>query len=78
LLAHTRRVRTNLIKGIGSILFFKNGLKKMQKNYKNHLRSNNYETCTAVAHYFPNILDAIVLENIHLFDDKIRRPPAVI
>jgi hypothetical protein len=67
------------IKGIGSILFLKNGLKKIcRKNYKNHLRSNNYEICTAVAHCFPNILDAIVLENINLFEDKIRRPAAVI
>jgi hypothetical protein len=55
-----------LIKGIGSILFLKNGLKKFcRKNYKNHLRRNNYEVCTAVAHCFPNILDAIVLENIN-------------
>jgi hypothetical protein len=60
------------IKGIGSILFLKNGLKKIcRKNYKNHLRSNNYEVCTAVAHCFPNILDAIALENINLSEDKI-------
>jgi hypothetical protein len=44
------------IKGIGSILFLENGLKKnCRKTYKNHLRSNNYEACTAVAHCFPNI-----------------------
>jgi hypothetical protein len=50
-------------KGIESILFLKNGLKKkFRKKYKNHLRSNNYKVCTAV----PNILDAIVLENINL------------
>jgi hypothetical protein len=42
-----------------------------RKSYKNHLRSNNYEVCTAVAHCFPNILDAIVLENINLSEDKI-------
>jgi hypothetical protein len=44
-----------------------------EKNYKNHLRSNNYEICTDVAHCFPNILDAIVFKNINLFDDKIGR-----
>jgi hypothetical protein len=54
-------MNTSDIKGIGSIL----GLKKnCRKNDKNYLRSNNYEVCTAVAHCFPNILDAIVLENI--------------
>jgi hypothetical protein len=53
-------------KGIRSILFLKNGLKKnCRKNYKNHVGSNNYEVCTAVAHCFPNILDGIVLENIN-------------
>jgi hypothetical protein len=46
-----------------------------RKNHKNHLRSNNYEVCTVVAHCFPNILDAIVIENINLFEDKIKRPP---
>jgi hypothetical protein len=30
-----------------------------------------YEVCTAVAHCFPNILDAVVLENINLSEDKI-------
>jgi hypothetical protein len=45
------------------------------KNYKNHLGSYNYEVCTAVAHCFPNILDAIVLENINLSEDKIGPPP---
>jgi hypothetical protein len=56
-----------LIKGIGSILFLKNGFKKnCRKNYKNHLRRNDYEVCTAVARCFPNILDVIVLENISL------------
>jgi hypothetical protein len=44
-----------------------------EKNYKNHFRSNNYEVCTAVAHCYPNILDAIVLENINLSEDKIGR-----
>jgi hypothetical protein len=42
-----------------------------KKNYKNNLRSNNYEVCTAVAHCFQNILVAIVLENINLSEDKI-------
>jgi hypothetical protein len=46
-----------------------------EKNYKNHIRSNNYEVFTAVARYFPNILDAMVLENINLSEDRIRRPP---
>jgi hypothetical protein len=32
------------LKGIGSILFLKNGLKEIcRKKYENHLRSNNYE-----------------------------------
>jgi hypothetical protein len=53
-------------KGIGSILFLKNGLKKFcRKNYKNHIRRNNYEVFTTVARCFPNILDAIILENIN-------------
>jgi hypothetical protein len=46
-----------MFKGIGStcILFLKNGMKKFcRKNYKNHLRRNNYEVCTAVARCFPN------------------------
>jgi hypothetical protein len=42
-----------IFKGIGSILFLKNGLKKFcRKNDKNHLRRNNYEVCTAVARCF--------------------------
>jgi hypothetical protein len=57
---------TITVKGIGSILFLKNGLKKFcRKNYKNHLEGNNYEVYTAVARCFPNILDVIVLENIN-------------
>jgi hypothetical protein len=52
------------VKGIGSILFLKNGLKKnCRENYKNHLKCNNYEVCTAVARCFPNISDVMVLEN---------------
>jgi hypothetical protein len=53
-------------KGIGSILFLKNGLKKIcRKNYTNHLRRNDYDVCTVVARCFPNILDVIALENIN-------------
>jgi hypothetical protein len=48
---------------------------KSCKNFKNHLRSNNYEVCTAVARCFPNILDVMVLENINFSSDKIGRPP---
>jgi hypothetical protein len=44
-----------------------------EKNYKNHHRGNNYEVCTAVAHCYPNSLDAIVPENINLSEDKILR-----
>jgi hypothetical protein len=44
-----------------------------RKNCKKHLRSNKYEVCTAVAHCFPNILNAIVLENINLSEDKMGR-----
>jgi hypothetical protein len=58
-----------LLERIGFILFLKNGLKKFcKKNYKNNLRSNNYEACTAVA----NILDIMVLENINLSSDRNR------
>jgi hypothetical protein len=34
-----------------------------------------YEVCTDVARCFPNILDAMVLENINLSEDEIGRPP---
>jgi hypothetical protein len=64
------------VKGKGSILFLKSGLTYIcRKNYKIHLnlRSNNHEVCTAVVHCFPNILDAIVLENMNLSEDKIGR-----
>jgi hypothetical protein len=58
---------------MGSILFLKNGLGKLcRKNYKNHIRSNNYEVCTAVALCFPNILDVMVFENINLSSDRNR------
>jgi hypothetical protein len=66
-----------IFKDIGYILLLKNGLKKIcRKNYKNHLRSNNYElhVCTAVALCFPNSLDVMVLENINLSSDRIGRP----
>jgi hypothetical protein len=56
-------------------LISQNGLKKVcRKNYKNHLRRNKNEVCTAVARCFPNILDVIVLENVNLSSDKIGRP----
>jgi hypothetical protein len=35
-----------------------------------HTRSNTYEVCTAVAHCFPDILDAIFLENINVSEKK--------
>jgi hypothetical protein len=64
------------LKGIRSILFLKNGLKRIyrKKKYKNNLRirSNNYEVCTAVAHCFPNSLGIAVLENINLSSDRNR------
>jgi hypothetical protein len=51
---------------MGSILFLKNDSKKnAEKNYKNHLRSDNYEVCTAVARCFPNILDVMIIEIIY-------------
>jgi hypothetical protein len=45
----------------------------MGKNYKNHLRRNDFEVlvhvctavCTAVAPCFPNILDVMAFENIY-------------
>jgi hypothetical protein len=40
-------------------------LKKFgEKNYRNNLKSNNYELCTAAARCIPNSLDVMVLENI--------------
>jgi hypothetical protein len=50
------------IKGTGSF-FSKNGYEKnCRKNYKNHINSNNYEACTAVARCIPNISDVVILE----------------
>jgi hypothetical protein len=51
--------------------------KNCRKNYKKHLRSNNYEVCRAIARCFPDtgILGVMVFENINLFEDKIGRPP---
>jgi hypothetical protein len=49
-----------------------------EKNYKNHLRSNNYEVCIAVALCFPNILDILVLENINLSSDRNRATASVV
>jgi hypothetical protein len=69
-----------LFKGIGSILYLKNGLNKdlQKKNYQNHLRSNNYEVCIAVALCFPNILGVMVLENVNLSEDKNRTTASVV
>ena len=44
----------------------------MQEKFNNHLRSNDYEVCTAVALCFPNILEVMVLENINLSSDRNR------
>jgi hypothetical protein len=64
------------IKGIGYILFLKNGLKKkLKKNYKNNFRSNNYEVCTALVCCFQNILGVVVPKNINLSSDRIGRLP---
>jgi hypothetical protein len=67
-------------KGIGSIKYFsKNSLEKIgRKNYKNHLRNNNYEVCTAVALCFSNILDVMILENINLSSDRKRATVIII
>jgi hypothetical protein len=51
------------LNGIGSILFLKNGLKKIAEKYQNHLRSNNYDVCTVVAYQIPNILNVVALKN---------------
>jgi hypothetical protein len=67
------------IKGIGSILFLKNSLKTFcRKNYENHLRSNNYEVCTAVALCFPNILGVMVIQNINVSSDRNRATVIVV
>jgi hypothetical protein len=57
-----------MLKAYDSILFIKNGFKNADKSYKNPLRRNNYEehVCIAVQRCFPNILDAVVIENINL------------
>jgi hypothetical protein len=44
--------------------------KKNVEKKKNYLRSNNHEGCTAVALWFSNILDVMVLENINLSSDR--------
>jgi hypothetical protein len=49
--------------------------KNCRQNYKNPLRKNNYEVCTAVASCFPNMLNVVVLENINLSEDKIGHLP---
>jgi hypothetical protein len=66
-------------KGIGSVLFLKNGLKKIYRKYsKNHPRSDNYEICTAAALCFPNIIDVMVLENKNLSSDRNRATVIVV
>jgi hypothetical protein len=53
------------------MLIFKNSLENIsRKNYRNHLKRNDFEVWTAVAGSFLNIL-----ENVNLSSDKIRRPP---
>jgi hypothetical protein len=60
------------LKGIGSdIILQKIGWKKFaekkknnQQNNQNHLKSNNYDICTAAALCNLNILDVMVFENI--------------
>jgi hypothetical protein len=44
-----------------------------RKNYKNQIRSNNDEVLTAVPRCFPNILDAMILENVNLCSDRIEQ-----
>jgi hypothetical protein len=63
------------IKGIGSILFLKNGLKIFAEKTIKSSQEIYYEVCTAVPRCFPNILDVMVLENVNLSADKIGRPP---
>jgi hypothetical protein len=66
-----------LLKGIGSILFLKNGLKKCcRKNEKiiSEVIIMRYVQLY-IARCLPNILDSLVLENIILFEDKIGRLP---
>jgi hypothetical protein len=55
-----------------------NSMPNCSKNYQNHLRSNNYEVCTAVALCFPNILGVMVLKNVNLFEDKNRGTASVV
>jgi hypothetical protein len=49
-----------------------------EKNYKNHLRRNINEVCTAVALSFPNISDVMVLENVNLSSYRNRATIVVI
>jgi hypothetical protein len=38
---------------------------QQKQSYSNHLRSNNYDVCTAAALCILDILDVMVLENIY-------------
>jgi hypothetical protein len=71
-------VKIDNFKGIGSILFLKNSLKKKitEKTIKiiPDGRIIRY-ACTALRRCFPNIFDITVLENANLSEDKIGRPP---
>jgi hypothetical protein len=62
--------------GVEGPILTQNGLKKIcrKKLFKKYHRNNNYEECTALARCFPSILDAIILENINLSEEKIGRP----
>jgi hypothetical protein len=55
---------STIFKGIGSILFLKNDLKKIFAEKELY-----------IARCFPNVLDFIVLENVNLSEDKIGRLP---
>jgi hypothetical protein len=61
LILQITNIKNTNIKGVGSISFLKNRLKKFwRKKCKNHLRGNNYEVG------FSNILDVMVFKNINL------------
>jgi hypothetical protein len=65
-----------IIKGIVSIILLKKkggGLERIcRKNNHNHLRSNNYDVCTAAALCMLNLLDVMVLENIYYLQTRSR------
>jgi hypothetical protein len=63
------------VKGIGSILFLKNGLKKKIAEKTLKIIS---EVCTAVALCFPNIEDVVVLQTTNLSSDRNRTTVVVV